>query len=203
MLQRRLLLSALPMLAAGGAMAQTVLPGTGNAPAAPTIQGGQIRNVVDTLAALGGYNQFLGYAQRAGAVETLRGAGPFILLAPDDRAMNRIPQSFLNQLAPQMPTGQRAAQDQERLTAFINSHIVSSDLNLSTIMGRNTQLTTRNGNVIIIEAQPATPVRVRDTMQGGQGAGGISIETRDRVIHGGEVRASNGVVWPISIPILV
>lgn len=203
MLHRRILLGALPTLFAGGALAQTVLPGGANAPTAPAVQGGQITNVVDTLAALGGYNQFLGYAQRAGAVETLRGAGPFILLAPDDRAMNRIPQSFLRQLAPPQPTGQQPAQDQERLIAFINSHIVPSDLSLSAIMGRNTQLRTRNGNIVIVEAQPGTPVRVLDTMQGGQGAGGISIETRDRVIHGGEVRASNGVVWPISIPVLV
>jgi uncharacterized surface protein with fasciclin (FAS1) repeats len=206
MLHRRLLMAALPTLAAGNALAQgqTSVPGTTTAPlSSPAIQGGQITNVVDTLAAMGGFNQFLGYAQRAGAVETLRGAGPFILLAPNDRAMNRIPQSFLRQLAPPQPTGQQPAQDQERLTAFINSHIVQSDLNLSTITGRTTQLRTRNGNVLVVEAMPGQPVVVEATMVGGQGAGGITIEPRSRVVEMAEVRASNGVVWPISIPILV
>jgi uncharacterized surface protein with fasciclin (FAS1) repeats len=206
MLHRRLLMAALPTLAAGSALAQgqTSVPSTTTAPlSAPAIQGGQITNVVDTLAAMGGFNQFLGYAQRAGAVETLRGAGPFILLAPNDRAMNRIPQSFLRQLAPPQPTGQQPAQDQERLTAFINSHIVQSDLNLSTITGRTTQLRTRNGNVLVVEAMPGQPVVVEATMVGGQGAGGITIEPRSRVVEMAEVRASNGVVWPISIPILV
>lgn len=204
MLHRRLMLAALPTLVAGGAFAQTV--GTTTAPgplAAPSVQGGQATNVVDTLAAAGGFNQFLGLLQRAGVTAQLRGAGPFILLAPNDMAMNRAPQGFFAQLAPPQPTGQQSAGDPERLLAFANSHIVQSDLRLSAIMGRNTELRTRNGNVIVIEAQPGTPVRVLDTMQGGQGAGGISIEGRQRNIEVAEIRASNGVVWPISLPILV
>jgi uncharacterized surface protein with fasciclin (FAS1) repeats len=210
MLHRRLLMAALPTLAAGTAFAQSSVgqspvPSSATAPTlqAPAVQAGQITNVVDTLAALGGFNQFLGYAQRAGAVETLRGAGPFILLAPDDRAMNRIPQSFLRQLAPPQPTGQQASQDQERLTAFINSHIVESDLTLSALMGRSAQLRTRNGNILVVEAMPGQPVVVEATMVGGQGAGGITIEPRTRFVERAEVRASNGAVWPISIPILV
>lgn len=204
MLHRRLLMAALPALAAGSAFAQSSVPqGTAPALSTPAIQGGQISNVVDTLAMLGGFDQFLGYAQRSGAVAVLRGAGPFILLAPNDRAMNRIPQSFLRQLAPPQPTGQQASQDQERLTAFINSHIVQSDLTLSAIAGRTAQLTTRNGNVLVIEAMVGQPVIVETTRVGGQGAGGITIDPRTRVVETAEVRASNGVVWPISIPILI
>lgn len=204
MLHRRLMLAALPTLVAGGAFAQTV--GTTTAPAplsTPSVQGGQVTNVVDTLAAAGGFNQFLGLLQRAGVTQQLRGAGPFILLAPNDMAMNRAPQGFISQLAPAQPTGQQSAGDPERLLAFANSHIVQSELRLSSIMGRNTELRTRNGNVIVIEAQPGTAVRVLDTMQGGQGAGGLSIEGRQRNIEVAEIRASNGVVWPISLPILV
>ncbi|MBB3899864.1 fasciclin domain-containing protein [Roseococcus suduntuyensis] len=204
MLHRRLMLAALPTLVAGGAFAQTV--GTTTAPAplsTPSVQGGQVTNVVDTLASAGGFNQFLGLLQRAGVIEQLRGAGPFILLAPNDVALNRAPQSFISQLAPAQPTGQQSSGDPERLRAFANSHIVQSDLRLSAIMGRNTELRTRNGNVIVIEAQPGTAVRVLDTMQGGQGAGGLSIEGRQRNIEVAEIRATNGVVWPISLPILV
>lgn len=196
MLHRRLFLTAIPTLAAAPALAQV-------APATPGGQVGQVTNVVDTLAALGGYDQFLGLAGRAGAIESLRGAGPFILLAPNDMAMNRIPQSFLRQLAPPQPTDQQPAQDQERLTAFINSHIIESDARLSTLTGTTTELRTRNGNILVLHAQPNTPIRVEQTMVGGQGAGGITLELRDRFVERGEVRASNGVVWPISIPVVV
>jgi len=192
MIHRRNFLVATPVaILAAPALAQT------------TAQPGTVRNIPDTLAALGGYDQFLGLALRAGVLEDLRGPGPFILLAPNDAAFNRLPGSFRAQLAPPDPAGQRPSPDIPRLRAFITSHIIENRANLASVMGRSTNFTTRNGNVVVVEAMEGQPVRVQETMVGGQGVGGITIEPRDRVIEGDEVTASNGVIWPVNLPIMV
>eukprot|EP01031_Cornospumella_fuschlensis_P009502 gene9502-11662_t len=65
---------------------------------APTVI--QTTNVVDALAAAGNYDDFLELVSRAGAVDTLRGAGPFTLLAPNNVAMQRMPNALREMLAP-------------------------------------------------------------------------------------------------------
>lgn len=197
MLHRRSFLVATPaaMLAAPALAQTTAQPGTQT-----MAQPGNVRNIADTLAGMGGYTEFLGLMQRAGVVEVLRGAGPFILLAPNDAALGRVPRLFLDGLA---PTGEQRSANAERLRAFINSHIIENRATMASLMGRTTPLTTRNGNVVVVEAMPGQPVRIQETMVGGMGAGGINIEPRDRVVEGAEVVASNGVIWPVSLPVIV
>jgi uncharacterized surface protein with fasciclin (FAS1) repeats len=191
MLRRRSFLVATPAtILAAPAIAQTV------APRANT------RNIADTLAALGGYNQFLGLAQRAGAVEVLSGVGPFILLAPNDAALGRMPSTFMNGFAAQPSAGQQGGANPVQLRAFVNSHIIPNSANLAGVMGKTTRFTTLNGNVIVVQAQPGQPLRIEQTGTGGASAGGITIEPRDRVVEGGEVVASNGVIWPVSLPVV-
>lgn len=83
-------------------------------------------NVIDALAAAGSYDNFIELISRAGAVETLRGPGPYTLLALSNAAMARLPSTVRETLDPS--TGGSGAQRQDpdrvRLAAFVNMHIV-------------------------------------------------------------------------------
>ena len=102
----------------------------------------QQTNVIDALAAAGNYDNFIELVSRAGGVETLRGAGPFTLLAPNNVAMQRMPASLREMLDPTSggANQQRQDPDRVRLIAFMNMHIVEGRYGLSQFNGRTTTL---------------------------------------------------------------
>lgn len=158
-------------------------------------------NVIDALTAAGGHGVFIGLAQLSGAVEHLRGLGPFILLAPSDAALSRLPASVLAGLAP--PPGTNApSTDPIRLAAFVNSHIIEGRGSLDALRGRTTTMQTRNGNAVEFTAADGGAFRVVSTGDGGFGTGGINLDPRERLIRS-EVVATNGVIWPVSLPFVV
>lgn len=164
-------------------------------------------NVIDALAAARDFDSFIEFARRAGAVELLRGAGPFTLLAPTNAAMNRMPISLREQLAPSTGgTGSSgdnsAGVDVVRLAAFVNMHIIEGRHTLTDLTGRNTALRTRNGNTVEFRSASGQPLTARVVQDGGFGVGGLNIQLRDAVVAEREILASNGVVLPISDPLI-
>ena len=167
----------------------------------------QQTNVIDALAAAGNYDSFIEFARRAGAVETLRGAGPFTLLAPNNVAMERIPISIREQLVPSTGgTGssgdQSAGIDIVRLSAFLNMHIIEGRYTLADLANRTMDLRTRNGNLVRIRSMAGQPYMARIVGDSGFGIGGINVQLRDSVISDREILASNGVVLPINDPLI-
>jgi uncharacterized surface protein with fasciclin (FAS1) repeats len=161
-------------------------------------------NVIDSLAAAGNFDSFLEYARRAGAIEILRGAGPFTLLAPTNAAMERLPGSLREQLNPNQvnATGAQPDVDPVRLQAFVNMHIVEGRYTLAQLADRTTQLRTRNGNVVEVASQAGQEYRTRIVGETGFGVGGINNDLRPTRFIVPEIIASNGVVLPIDVPLI-
>lgn len=161
-------------------------------------------NVIDALAAAGNYDDFIEFARRAGSVELLRGAGPFTLLAPNNAAMNRIPISLREQLAPS--TGGAGTSgggvDIVRLAAFMNMHIIEGRHTLSSLMNATTPVRTRNGNVVEFRSVSGQPVSARIVGDSGFGIGGINVQLNDTLISETQILASNGVVLQINDPLI-
>ena len=200
---RRGLLAASASIAVGStligrAFAQANAPVVGSQSTMPQT------NVVDALAAAGGYNAFLTLVSRAGAVDYLRGAGPFTLLAPTDAAMERIPGTLRENLNPSQLNAQGAQPDPDRtrLQAFVNMHIVEGRYTLAQLADKTTQLRTRNGNVIEVASQAGQEYRTRIIGDSGFGVGGINAELRPTRFIVPEIIASNGVVLPIDVPLI-
>ena len=167
----------------------------------------EARNVIDALAAARNYDSFIEFARRAGSVEILRGAGPFTLLAPNNAAMDRIPISLREQLAPSTGgTGSSgdnsAGVDIVRLAAFMNMHIIEGRHTLTDLMGRDTVLRTRNGNTVQFRSVSGQPLMARVVGDSGFGVGGLNVQLRDTLVADREILASNGVVLPIKDPLI-
>ncbi|MBX9751101.1 MAG: fasciclin domain-containing protein [Roseococcus sp.] len=167
----------------------------------------QTTNVVDALAAAGNYDDFIELLSRAGAVDTLRGAGPFTLLAPNNRAMQRMPNALREMLAPS--TGGSGSSgdttpgtDFVRLGAFVNMHIIQGRYSLVDMMGRVTQLRTRNGNQIEFDGMRGDVVQAKIVGDSGFGVGGLNVSLAPITLAQREILCSNGIVLPISEPLI-
>jgi uncharacterized surface protein with fasciclin (FAS1) repeats len=173
---------------------------------APLVTGGSVvpqTNVIDALAAAGGFNSFLEYAGLAGAVTTLRGAGPFTLFALPDPAVDMIPAALRENLAPS--TGgsgtQRQQGDQVRLQALINMHVVEGRYTLADFAERTVQLRTRNGNTLQVASAAGGQLQITLVGDSGFGVGGANAYPPAN-LAGPQILASNGIVLPVSRPLI-
>ncbi|MDB5412060.1 MAG: beta-Ig-H3/fasciclin [Rubritepida sp.] len=161
-------------------------------------------NVIDALAGASSFNSFIELARVAGAVELLRGAGPFTLFAPNDSAMNSLPNSLREMLNPTGGGNPNNRQDPDmlRLMAFVNMHIVEGRYTRDDFAGRTLTLRTRNGNMLEIETQPGMQPTAKIVGDNGFGAGGVNVMFRPTVLELPQIICSNGVVMPISVPMI-
>lgn len=173
---------------------------------APIVSGGSVipqTNVIDSLAAAGGFNSFLEYARAAGAIETLRGAGPFTLFALPDPAVDMVPAALRENMMPS--TGGSGAQrqqgDQVRLQAFVNMHVVEGRYTTADFAERMVQLRTRNGNTLQVSSQGGAQVSIQLVGDAGFGVGGANAYPPAN-LAGPQILASNGVVLPVNRPLI-
>ncbi len=163
-------------------------------------------NVIDAIGGLTEFAEFTQLVQRAGLTETLRGPGPFTLLAPTNEAIRRIPAGLLNQLDPNNITGSpsvgSSTPDVFRLQALVNMHILPGRFQLADFTGAPQTIRTRNGNAIEISSQPGQEYRIRMIRDAGFGVGGVNYELRNANFVNPQMVCSNGIVLPINTPIL-
>lgn len=164
----------------------------------------QATNVVDALAAGGKYDNFLELVSRGGAVDLLRGAGPFTILAPDNAAMQKMPNALREMLDPS--TGGSGAQGQSpdhlRLQAFVNMHIIEGRYSLRELLGRVTQVKTRNGNQVEFNGTEGNVIQAKIVGDSGFGVGGLNVLLTPVTLGGPETICSNGILLPISEPLI-
>lgn len=196
---RRALLGAAASLLAVPALAQTA-----NTPVITGQSTAQPLSVIDALAAAGNFDEFIEWARRAGAVEILRGPGPFTLLAPTNAAMGRLPASLREQLNPTQvnATGANPDIDPVRLRAFVDMHIIPGRYTLADLANRTTTLRTRNDNAIEVVSTAGQAYQTRLVGDMGFGVGGVNAELRPTRFLVPEIQASNGVVLPIDVPLI-
>lgn len=74
----------------------------------------QAKDIVDTAVAAGEFKTLAAALEKAGLVQTLKGAGPFTVFAPTDAAFAKVPKDQLDALL----------SDKARLTAVLTYHVV-------------------------------------------------------------------------------
>lgn len=119
---------------AGSAM-DSVTPAAAPAPPAPVLQ-----DIVETAAVAGTFNTFATALAAAGLVETLKGAGPYTVLAPTDEAFAKIPKKDLDALLA----------DKAKLTKVLSYHVLAGNVPASTVTTL-TEATTLEGRKIAIK----------------------------------------------------
>ncbi|MBC7844446.1 MAG: fasciclin domain-containing protein [Gemmatimonadaceae bacterium] len=99
------------------------------------------KDLIETAASAGSFNTLAQALNAAGLVETLKGAGPYTILAPTDEAFAKIPQKDLEALLA----------NKEELTKVLKYHVISGNVPSSEV-ATMTDATTLEGSKITIKA---------------------------------------------------
>lgn len=103
-------------------------------------------DIVDTAIAAGSFKTLVTAVQKAGLVETLKGAGPFTVFAPTDEAFAKLPAGTLDNLLA----------NPDKLAAVLKYHVVAGKVMakdvktgpVATVEGSNARLTVKDGVMI-------------------------------------------------------
>ena len=125
------------------------------------------KDIVDTAVSAGSFTTLVTALQKAGLVETLKGAGPFTVFAPNDEAFAKIPSDQLNVLLA----------DKEKLTAVLTYHVVPGKVMAADVAGLTSAKTVQGEEIRI------------DTSDG--------VKVNDATVIKTDIVASNGVIHVI------
>ena len=126
------------------------------APALVSAESGK-KDVVDTAVAAGKFNTLAAALKAAGLVDTLKGQGPFTVLAPTDEAFAKLPAGTVEDLL--------KPENKEKLKAVLTYHVIpakamSSDVagmtSAKTVNGKELTIKTSEGKVMIDKATVTT-----------------------------------------------
>lgn len=111
----------------------------------------QAKDIVDTAIAAGSFKTLTTALNAAGLVDTLKGKGPFTVLAPTDKAFAKIPKADLEALL----------KDKAKLTAVLTYHVVPGKImakdvkvgQFKSLQGSNLIVATNYGTVTVNNAK--------------------------------------------------
>lgn len=160
--------SKLVKLAAAAAMTIGLAVGSSSAYAAD-------KDIVDTAVAAGQFNTLATALTAAGLVDTLKGPGPFTVLAPTDAAFAKLPAGTVDSLL--------KPQNKAKLTAILTYHVVPGKVMAADVV-KLKEAKTVNGAMVKIKAN------------------GSNVMVNDAKVTATDIAASNGVIHVIDTVIL-
>jgi uncharacterized surface protein with fasciclin (FAS1) repeats len=125
--------------------------------------------IVEVAAANPDFSTLVAAVKAAGLVDTLNGAGPFTVFAPNNAAFAKLPAGTVEDLL--------KPENKEKLVALLTYHVVSGKV-LAADVGKLTEATTVNGKAARI-----------DTSMG--------VKVDDATVIATDIAASNGVIHVI------
>jgi uncharacterized surface protein with fasciclin (FAS1) repeats len=146
-------------------------PAAAPAPASSNTRG----DLLETAHAVGTFTAFEKALAASGLTETLKGAGPFTILAPTDDAFAKIPAKDLDALLA----------DKARLVALLKYHVIPGNVP-STQIGTLTEATTLDGRRVAIRVQEGR-VLINDSS---------TVTSPDIVATNGVIHVINTVLSP-------
>ncbi len=107
-------------------------------------------DIVDTAVSAGSFKTLVSLVQKAGLVETLKGAGPFTVFAPTDEAFAKVPANVLEELG----------NNPDKLKAVLTYHVVGAKVMAAdvktgaapTVNGAKINLKAEGGKVMVNKA---------------------------------------------------
>jgi len=133
-------------------------------PAKPAVP--EKKNIVDTAIEAGNFKTLAKLLGDAGLVDTLKGAGPFTVLAPTDEAFAKLPKKDLEALG----------KDKKKLEAVLKFHVIGAKA-MAEDVKKMKDATTLNGKKVTIT------VKGSDVMVGKAKVTKADIEASNGVIH--------------------
>ena len=153
-------------LLAAGAIAVSSLVATSQAFAA---------DIVDTAVAAGSFKTLVAAVQAAGLVDTLKGAGPFTVFAPNDEAFAKLPAGTVEDLL--------KPENKDKLVAILTYHVVPGKVLAADVAGKETMAKSVQGGEIKVN-----------------GTNGVMVN--DAKVVQADIVADNGVIHVIDAVIM-
>ncbi len=161
--QKPMMASDMSMPVMGGAMAPA-MPMAADKPAAMATL-----DIVDTAMAAKNLTTLVKALQVAGLVETLKGAGPFTVFAPDDKAFAKLPAGTLDALLA----------DPVKLKSILTYHVIPASVDAAAAMSMTS---------------PTSPPTVQGaTLQVTKGRRG-KLMINDATVISADIHATNGII---------
>jgi len=98
-----------------------------------------LSDIVDTAVNAGSFGTLVAAVKAAGLVETLKGAGPFTLFAPNDEAFAKLPAGTVDSLLKDIP----------KLKQILTYHVVSGKVMASDVVKLKSATTVQGSDVKI------------------------------------------------------
>lgn len=111
------------------------------------------KDIVDTAVSTNMFNTLVAAVKVAGLVETLKGDGPFTVLAPTDEAFAKLPAGTVENLL--------KPENKDMLVKILTYHVISGEVlatdvvklkQAKTLQGKNVKIKAKNGKVMINKA---------------------------------------------------
>ena len=102
------------------------------------------KDIVDTAVAAGSFKTLAAALEAAGLVETLKGPGPFTVVAPTDEAFAKLPAGTVENLL--------KPENREKLTAVLTYHVVPGKALAKDVAGMSSAKTV-NGEALSLKAE--------------------------------------------------
>jgi len=133
------------------------------------------KDIVDTAVAAGQFNTLAAALTAAELVETLKGAGPFMVFAPTDAAFAKLPAGTVDNLL--------KPENKDQLTAVLTYHVVPGSVMAADVV-KITEAKTVNGAMITVKVD------------------GDTVMINDAKVATADIAASNGVIHVIDTVLL-
>lgn len=134
-------------------------------------------DIVDTAVKAGSFNTLVAAVKAAGLVETLKGAGPFTLFAPNDDAFAKLPAGTVDALLKDIP----------KLKTILTYHVVSGKVMAADVVKLKSAKTVQ-GTEVKIDA--SSGVKVNDA----------TVSTADIAADNGVIHIIDTVLMPALTP---
>ncbi|MGF1817068.1 fasciclin domain-containing protein [Vibrio splendidus] len=133
------------------------------------------KDIVDVAAENGSFNTLVAAVKAADLVDTLKGEGPFTVLAPTDKAFAALPEGTVDMLL--------KPENKDKLVAVLTYHVIPGKIMAAEVMKLNSAVTVQGGAVMIA---------IDD--------GNVTIDNAKVILP--DVEASNGVIHVIDAVLL-
>lgn len=134
-------------------------------------------DIVDTAVKAGSFNTLVAAVKAAGLVDTLKGAGPYTLFAPNDEAFAKLPAGTVDALLKDIP----------KLKKILTYHVVSGKV-MAADVAKMKSAKTVEGSDVKIDA--SSGVKVNDA----------TVSTADVATDNGVIHVIDTVLMPALTP---
>jgi uncharacterized surface protein with fasciclin (FAS1) repeats len=107
-------------------------------------------DIVDTAVAAGTFKTLVAAVTAAGLVDTLKGAGPFTVFAPNDAAFAKLPDGAVADLV--------KPENKQKLASILTLHVMSGKVMAADVTGKKLSPASVNGEALHVDGMSGVSV---------------------------------------------